>query len=413
MRASEPHLGTARPGPVANSRSKVVFINYALTEECGGPGLIMLGFAEALARAGHDVTLIALDNLDGHWLTDERRAAEVGYRYFKIGRAGLPSHSLQLLKLLRRLYATDAPDVVVSCGLWGAPSLALLKLSTERPIKYVVRPAGSLGRAALEYKRAKKLAYYGLLEGHALARSAGILCMSEREREELPKALASRAAVVPAGIELPTTVPDLRQRRNCIGILARLHPIKRHHMALDAVEALVRRNVEVQLEFAGDDTSQADYVRALRSRIAASPLLRERVRFHGHVRHERLAETIGHWRAALLLSEQENFGHSVITTASLGIPTIVASGVGLASDVVAANAGARVSSVDEVVEAVLAELENPVEARAESCRRFARQYSWERRGAELMTVLREFESRPAPARGSVLKSLMELTWNRS
>jgi len=269
-------------------------------------------------------------------------------------------------------------------GIWGPQSLAAFLGSGRGRLPYVIRPAGSLGLAALGHKRLKKRLYYAAVESRVVSAARAIHCLSDLEVSELPEQLRARAFVVPSGVDLPDG-PLPRRERLLVGVLARLHPIKNHGQVLDAVEELVRRGVELELELAGS-TSDPAAEAAIRARVAASPYLSGRVRLLGHVEKRRLPEVVGRWRAALLLSQQENFGHAVIAAAALGVPTIASAGVGLAPELQQAGAG-RLVAPGEASGALLQVLEGDESAQAERCRRFAGRYSRDHAAASLLQRL--------------------------
>jgi glycosyltransferase involved in cell wall biosynthesis len=392
--------GTASPTLEDPSVPHVIVISYALVEEAGGPGPVTLGFVEGLARLGVPVTLIAADNLPGRWLTDAERARRLGYRYVQLPRDHMLGHARALLRATKDEVArVKRPFVLWSCGLWGAPSMVMGYLARTRGWPFVVRPDGCLGTAALHRKRSKKLLYYYALESHLLHRAAAVHCMSERERLELPASLQARAFVVPGGVVLPDApLPALEpSARPLVGVLARVHPIKRHERVLEAAEALLARGHELEVEFAGGLVDPA-YERQLRQQVERSALLSGRVRFLGHVPHEQIASVVQRWRVAMLLSEQENFGHSVVTTAAMGIPTLVSTGVGVGPQLAAAGAGTVVEQhrVADVLESFLTA---PPEAHREPCLAFARQFGWDACARGLLHALQDV-ALAGPARSS-------------
>jgi glycosyltransferase involved in cell wall biosynthesis len=348
-------------------------LSYWVTEESGGPGIAAAGFAAGLARLGAEVVLIARDRPGARWLVDEGTARRDGYRLVKLAEASFPSQLRAMTAAARRLELRARPTVLWVNGIWGVQSLAAFLASGRGEVPYVLRPAGSLGHAALARKALKKSLYYAAVESHVARRARAIHCLSEREVEELPAALRARAFVVPSGVDLPAgTLPP--REAGLVGVLARLHPIKNHGQALDAVERLVGQGRDLRLELAGSASAPA-FEAALRQRVERSPALAGRVRFLGHVDKARLPEVVGRWQAALLLSEQENFGHAVIAAAACGVPTVVSPGVALGADLARAGAG-RVAAPGEAA-AALAALLDAGPGPAEASRSFAASFGWD------------------------------------
>jgi glycosyltransferase involved in cell wall biosynthesis len=365
----------------------VLMLTYGVTEEAGGPGVAAAGFAAGLARAGAKVTLLALDARRGHWLVDAARARSDGYAFERVRGLTLPGRLLRLYRAACRvpLHPGDSAVSWVN-GIWGAQSLAAALIEARRGVPYVVRPAGSLGKAALKYKAAKKQAYWRFVESHIVKRARALHCMSEKEVSELADDLQDRAFVVPTGIDLAEPGHRIQGAPMIVGVLARIHPIKRQHEALLAVERLINQGTLVEVELAGS-TSDERYERRLRAQVESSAALRGRVRFLGHVARERVPQVVGRWRAALLLSEQENFGHAVVAAAAVGVPTVASSGVGLGAAMAKAGAGI-VANGAEVTGALHRLLETAPDVIASACHAFAAQYSW---GSCTRALLRQLE----------------------
>lgn len=362
-------------GAGARQPLRVLLLSYWVTEESGGPGVAAAGFAEGLARLGASVTLIALEGPGGTWIVNERSAAEKGFTLIKIPAGSFAAQTTRMVSTTSRLLGcSSSPTVIWANAIWNPQSLVAGIAGLRWRVPYVIRPAGSLGHAALARKRAKKWLYLNAVESHVLRGAAGVHCMTRREVDELPPGLRRRAFIVPSGVELPSAEPVSRDP-SLVGVLARLHPIKNHERVLDAVEELVRSGRDLRVEFAGS-ANDAGYEARLKKRVSESTLLASRVQFLGHVMRDRLPEVVKRWRAALLLSDQENFGHAVVTAAAVGVPTVVSPGVGLGPDLETERAGI-VASGSEVAGALARLLDGDAEALAHSCKRFASRFAWE------------------------------------
>ncbi len=373
----------------------VLILSFGLVEEGGGPGVAVVGFAEQLVRRGARVTVIAAHR-DGRWIVTAEDARRAGYDMVRLAPSARGARTWRMLEAARAAVGKDRDVVTWVNGIWGSASLVATALWRERDVPFVVRPAGSLGVAALRYGAWKKALYYRAIERPILRRAAALHCMSGRERDELPVELRPRAFVVPTGVDLPERAPPMDTPRLILGVLARVHPIKRHGAALDAVEALVRQGHDVELEIAGA-REVGDYAKSLEHRVAASPALADRVRFLGHVQRRDVAGVVARWRCALLLSEQENFGHAVVTAAAAGVPTVVSPGVGLGADLARAGAGV-VAEGPGVVDGARGFLSADRESVANRCRAFAELYGWDDVGrklhAQLASVLEARRAEP-------------------
>jgi glycosyltransferase involved in cell wall biosynthesis len=366
-----------------------LILSYGVVEEGGGPSVAAAGFAAGLSQLGVRVTLIALDR-QGRWLVDGRTG---GYEFVRLRSERGPKALVEMVRSSWRSLQPRERAVAWVNGIWGPASLAARTLRIAG-LPYVVRPAGSLGHAALRYRPWRKRAYYDLIEGPIAKGASSVHCMSEREVAELPDELRGRAFVVPTGVDIFETPPSVLAEPSgppILGVLARLHPIKRHSVVLDAIEALVAAGKDVRVEFAGDASDLA-YGASLAHRIAQSPMLRDRVKLLGHVPAKEVPALVGRWRVALLLSEQENFGHAVVAAASAGVPSLVSPGVGVGAQLESAGAG-RVVRDDEVVQAIVSELSTSDSNRAERCRNYALRHSWSAVSAALRDHL-EHAARP-------------------
>jgi glycosyltransferase involved in cell wall biosynthesis len=376
-------------GKLANDLSRgrglhVVMLSYSVTEEAGGPGIAAAGFASGLARFGARVTLAALETSTGTWLIDEANARKRGFEFLRVSGTNFATRVSALVRLGGRITPGKKTVIWVN-GIWGAQSLAAALISARTDWPFVVRPAGSLGESALRYKRFKKQLYFRAIESRILKRAASIHCMTEKEVQELPCWLKSKAFVVSSGVEMPPMPLNPERGPLVVGVLARIHPIKNHALALKALAELNSEGREIEVEFAGSTSDEA-CERRLRKQVASSPFLAGRVHFLGHVPAHRVPETVARWRAALLLSEQENLGHSVIAAASAGVPSVVSPGVGLGPELQHAGAGLVVEA-DRAAVALRHLLSRDRSELVRTCRRFAERFSWDSCSQNLLAHL--------------------------
>src|SRR5579859_2561766 len=140
---------------------RVLLLSSSLVEEAGGPGVAAAGYAAGLATRGVDVTVVALRNIAGTWLVDETSARSLGYRLIRLNDGSLPTSFVRMTRAVLGLRdGSPRRTIVWANGIWGAQSLTAAALGRRFGWPYIVRPAGSLGIAALRYRRLKKLAYY-------------------------------------------------------------------------------------------------------------------------------------------------------------------------------------------------------------------------------------------------------------
>src|SRR5689334_3428359 len=98
----------------------------------------MRSFDEGLRGLGHDVEVIAPIALDRSAPEDERGVRRVAVRPRELGAVGAATHSLRLVRALRRAAREAAPcDVVVTST--PPPMAALAALSVRAPLVLDVR----------------------------------------------------------------------------------------------------------------------------------------------------------------------------------------------------------------------------------------------------------------------------------
>jgi glycosyltransferase involved in cell wall biosynthesis len=173
--------------------------------------------------------------------------------------------------------------------------------------------------------------------------------------------LRIRPIVLPTGVDMdasseelsgrPPDAPELDGKR-VILYLARIHPIKRVDVLLQAYAALDKRQ-STALVIAGD--GDAALVGRLKQ-LAAELRLGNDVHWIGFAKGE-----LKRWllsRAALLTlpSASENFGMAVVEAMNAGRPVVVTTGCGLADFVRRHGAGIVTDSSVEALRAALAEL---------------------------------------------------------
>ena len=358
--------------------------SYLPAVRYGGPIHAVHGLCRALARAGHEVTVLTT-NVDGPGDSPVPLDAPVvldgvRVRYF-------PS------RVLRRLYvspplaralpqAVAAADVVHLHSVFLWPTLAAARAAQAAGVPYVLSPRGMLVRELIARRSAGvKRAWIALFERRTVEAAAAVHCTSELEREEL-LALGLRpreAIVVPNGVELPPAPPPA-PRADTILYLGRINWKKGLDRLIEAMRAVPR----AKLVIAGND--EEDLAPRL-GELAARLGLADRVAFPGFVtgaaRHELLASAA----VTVLPSVSENFGNAVLEAMAHGCPVVVTKGVGLADAVQAAGAG-LVAEADPaaLARAIRTYVEDPAaraKAGAAAAALARERYGWDRVAAEM------------------------------
>lgn len=358
---------------------------YLPATRYGGPIHSVHGLCRALARAGHEVTVLTT-NVDGPGdspvpLDRPVTLDGVSVRYF-------PS------RLLRRLYvstplaralpqAVAVADVVHLHSVFLWPTLAAARAAQAAGVPYVLSPRGMLVRELIARRSAwVKRAWIALFEQRTIAAAAAVHCTSELEREELlALGLHPRETfVVPNGVELPSA-PPAAARTDTILYLGRINWKK----GLDRLVEAMREIPQGRLVIAGND--EEGLAPCLRAQAEAAGVA-ARVSFPGHVEGAAKQELLAAAAVVVLPSVSENFGNAVLEAMAAGCPVVVTKGVGLAETVASAGAGLVADpEPPALARAIRAYLEDPAaraKAGAAAATLARERYGWDRVAAQMI-----------------------------
>lgn len=358
--------------------------SYLPAVRYGGPIHAVHGLCRALARAGHEVSVLTT-NVDGPGDAPVPLDAPVvldgvSVRYF-------PS------RLLRRLYvsppmaralpeAVAAADIVHLHSVFLWPTLAAARAARSAGVPYVLSPRGMLVRELIARRSAwVKRAWIALFERRTIEAAAAVHCTSELEREELlALGLRPRATfVVPNGVDLPAA-PVSSVRSDTILYLGRINWKKGLDRLIEAVAQLPRG----KLIIAGNDE---DDLAPRLGALAEARGLADRVAFPGHVDGAAKRELLSSAAVTVLPSLSENFGNAVLEAMAHGCPVVVTQGVGLAAAVQSAGAG-LVAEADppSLAQAIRTYLDDPAaraKAGAAGAALVRARYGWDHVAAQM------------------------------
>ena len=310
--------------------------SYLPAVRYGGTIHSVHGLCRALARAGHEVSVITT-NVDGPGDSNVPLGAPVkldgvSVRYF-------PS------RVLRRLYfsppmvraladAVRRADIVHLHSVFLWPTLAAGRAARAAGVPYVLSPRGMLVRELIGRRNAfLKRAWITLFERRNIERAAAVHCTSELERRELlALGFAPRETLVtPNGVEIPAAPPSAK-RADTILYLGRINWKK----GLEGLIVALRDVPQGRLVIAGnDEESLTPRLRALADEAG----LADRVTFAGYVEGAAKEELLNTAAVFALPSVSENFGNAALEAMAHGCPVVVTPGVGLAEAVQRAGAG--------------------------------------------------------------------------
>jgi glycosyltransferase involved in cell wall biosynthesis len=366
----------------------------------GGPSVSVHNMLEALRRRGIAVDLVATDDDGGSARLDVPLDRPVEFegqsvRFFPRQTVKY-EFSAPMLRWLRA--HVGRYDIVHTHGLFGWAPLTAAWCARAARVPYVMRPAGVLDTWGMRNKsRLVKALSVRLIEGPLLRSAAAVHFTTPLEQARAAElALRIRGVVIPTGAEIevppaeiatPADAPQVGDKR-VILYLARIHPIKRIDVLLQAYAALENRQDTV-LVIAGD--GDAALLGRLKQ-LAAELGLGDNVHWVGFARG-----ALKHWllaRASLFVlpSDSENFGIAVVEAMSAGLPVIVTRGCGLADFVARHGAGIVTDGTVGALRAALSDLLDNAERQramgAAGAQAARRELSLDAFGAHLETLYR-------------------------
>jgi glycosyltransferase involved in cell wall biosynthesis len=323
---------------------KILQLVHTLDPSVGGVAASVLGLSRGLARRGHKLDIVVLDDSASPWLAD------MALPIHALG-AGLTSYrySSKLLPWLKK-QGRDYDRVIVN-GIWQYLSFAAWRHYAGSSIPYYVFPHGMLDpwfKETFPLKHLKKWLYWPWAEYRVLRDAAAVIFTSEEERSQARKSFwlyRCREKVSPLGVEAPpissnakseflSRYPQLQNTRIFL-FLGRLHPKKGCDMLLEAF-AQMRSNDSISLILAGPD--QVGWESDLRRRVTRLNLS-NRVVFTGMLEGPMKQGAFANAEAFVLPSHQENFGISVVEALAASVPVLISNRVNIWREIEADRAG--------------------------------------------------------------------------
>lgn len=327
-----------------SSPLKILQMVHTLDPGVGGVAAAVLELSRGLAKRGHKVEIVVLDDPSAAWV------ANIDLTVHALG-TGLTSYrySRVLLPWLRQ-HGGDYDRVIVN-GIWQYLTFAAWRRYAGSSIPYYVFPHGMLDpwfKKTFPLKHLKKWLYWPWAEYRVLRDAEAVIFTSEEERLLARKSFwlyRAREKVSPLGVEAPPILsnakseflsryPQLQNTRNFL-FLGRLHPKKGCDILLDAF-ARIRSNDPISLIMAGPD--QIGWEPDLRRQVARLNLT-DRVVFTGMLQGAMKQGALASADAFILPSHQENFGISVVEALAAGLPVLISERVNIWREIDADRAG--------------------------------------------------------------------------
>ena len=328
---------------------KILQLVHTLDPSVGGVAAAVLALSRGLARRGHKLDVVVLDEPDVVAAVADR-GPEVNITVHALG-SGLTSYrySRTLWPWLRQ-HGGDYDRVIVN-GIWQYLSFAAWRRYAGSSVPYYVFPHGMLDpwfKETFPLKHLKKWLYWPWAEYRVLRDAAAVIFTSEEERFQARKSFwlyRCREKVSPLGVEAPpissnakseflSRYPQLQNSRNFL-FLGRLHPKKGCDILLEAF-ARFRSNDSISLILAGPD--QVGWESDLRRQVTRLNLT-NRVVFTGMLEGSMKQGAFASAEAFVLPSHQENFGISVVEALAVSVPVFISNRVNIWREIEADRAG--------------------------------------------------------------------------
>ena len=328
---------------------KILQLVHTLDPSVGGVAAAVLALSRGLARRGHKLDVVVLDEPDVVAAVADRGPAD-NITVHALG-SGLTSYrySRTLWPWLRQ-HGGDYDRVIVN-GIWQYLSFAAWRRYAGSSVPYYVFPHGMLDpwfKETFPLKHLKKWLYWPWAEYRVLRDAAAVIFTAEEERFRARKSFwlyRCREKVSPLGVEAPpissnakseflSRYPQLQNSRNFL-FLGRLHPKKGCDILLEAF-ARFRSNDSISLILAGPD--QVGWESDLRRQVTRLNLT-NRVVFTGMLEGPMKQGAFANTEAFVLPSHQENFGISVVEALAVSVPVLISNRVNIWREIEADRAG--------------------------------------------------------------------------
>lgn len=287
--------------------------------QAGGTASTVHWQVQALARAGHEVTVVATSEnvptsipLDSWLAQDGGRVIYTrnSHFYFPV------KHVWQGWMAIRKA------DVVHVNSLFYPASFVWIILCQLLNKPVVWSPHGELSPAALQFRPRLKRILLPLFKGCRSGVLFHATCAEEVNQIRQHFGPDARVGKRRTMMELPALAS--RKAQPYLLFMGRLHPIKAVDRLLEALGAsMLFRESEYTLVVAGPETHKT-YVRKLREMVIKLGLS-GKVSFVGSVQGQRKDQLYADARLLVLPSHSENFGNVVIESLAQGTPVIAAS----------------------------------------------------------------------------------------
>lgn len=305
---------------------------YFPARRYGGPIVSVHGLCRALVARGHEVHVFTT-NVDGAGTLDVPVGTPVDVDGVQVRYFPSPQPRLYWSPAMRRALKahTAAFDVVHTHAVYLWPGVAAARAARAADVPYVISPRGMLVPELIARKsRMAKTLWLRLFERRAFAHASAVHFTSALELEDARRVGLSLPSpiVIPNGVDLPPR-PDVPREERMLLFLGRVNWKKGLERVIEALPRLRARLVVA----GNDEEGLTPRLQALASSAGAD------VSFAGPVYGAEKDALLARAALFVLLSASENFGNAVLEALAMETPVVLSEGVGLADDVVRADAG--------------------------------------------------------------------------
>jgi len=301
----------------------------------GGVVRSVLDFCAELARAGEDVTLLASDDSDvpPSWREPGARLPH----FVHLDPPGLPGPVYapwQHRMITRALRGFDTLHLHVP---WEPTNPTVARCARAIGLPYVLSAHGNLDDWCMTKSLRKKMIFHRLFGDRMMREAEAIHCTAQFELDQSCKYFdRAKGVVIPLLMDLTPfrTLPGPQRACRELGMtpgerplvlfLSRIHEKKGLDLLLDAVAALGKRGIDVDLVVAG--TGEADYERHMR-RHAERLSLGQRAKFVGMITGDSKVSLFEAADLTVIPTSQENFGFVFLESLAAGTPVLTTRGV--------------------------------------------------------------------------------------
>ena len=320
---------------------KVLHVIPAIAPRYGGPSQLVLDMCRALNESGVEAH-IATTNADGLGVLDVPLKRFTNYNgvdciFFKKNFSEAYKFSNGLAVWLGA-HVSDY-DVVHIHAVFSHSTWSAGRACQRANIPYIIRPLGSLDPWSMQRRSRLKglLLTMGLRDILLRAKAIHYTTLLEKDKAESLLSL-NNGVVIPNAITRAEQSEGKPEYEDYILYLGRLHEKKKLPELIEGFGTWKKDHPdqETKLILAGD--GEDSYVDRLKSGIAYFGLT-EDVILQGWVEGAEKQSLIKHAKLMVLISENENYGISIVESMAAGVPVLVNKGVYLYPDISEAHAG--------------------------------------------------------------------------